>query len=241
MKTSVITGSSGNIGLAIASEFAALGHNLVLQYRSHNEPLLKFVANHPQVKILTVQADLATDAGAKKVIDLACAEFGTVDTVVNNAGSYTETDEWTGSVEVWKKTLDDNLISMLAVSKYAALQFQKQHAGCLVNIASRKAVFGHYEELAYSAAKAGVLNATVSYAKLLSPFARVNAVCPGAVESGYWLNAPKKELKNHINNTAHKRLINPQEVAAVVAFFASDAASMVTGQYLLVDGGNSLT
>lgn len=240
MKTTIITGSSGNLGLAIAAEFAAEGHNLVLHYRSHNQAILKFTADHQGIKIVTVQADLATDQGAKKVIDVACEHYGSIDNVINNAGSYTQTDEWTGSVEVWKKTVDDNLISMLAISKYAALQFQKQQSGCLVNIASRKALFGHHEELAYSAAKAGVVNATHSYAKLLSPYARVNAVCPGAIESGYWLTAPKKELKTHISHTAHKRLITPAEIASVVVFFTSEAARMVTGQTLLVDGGNSL-
>ena len=98
----------------------------------------------------------------------------------------------------------------------------------MVNIASRFATNGQSDSLTYSASKAGVVNVTQAYAKLLIPFSRANAVSPGAVNVGYWLRAPKEELE------AQGKLIEPEEVAKKILFLASDEAKEITGQNIPV-------
>lgn len=110
----------------------------------------------------------------------------------------------------------------------------------IVNVASRFSFSGQFDALAYSAAKAGVVNITQSYAKLLAPFGRANAVSPGAVNTGYWLTAPKNELKETLSSIPLKKLLETEDVAKAILFLASDDARMITGHNLVVDGGYNL-
>jgi len=120
-------------------------------------------------------------------------------------------------------------------SKYATEIFQKQKSGIIVNIASRHGLSGQFDALAYSASKAGIVNITQAYAKLLAPFGKANSISPGPVRSGYWLRAPKEELEETISKMPGKRLIEPEEVASLVLSLSSDK-SKVTGQNISLGG-----
>jgi NAD(P)-dependent dehydrogenase (short-subunit alcohol dehydrogenase family) len=110
------------------------------------------------------------------------------------------------------------------VSKYIIEVFQKQKSGVMVNIASRYSTDGQPDSLSYSASKAGVVNITQAYAKLLAPFGRANVISPNAVKAGYWLRAPKEEVE------AQGKLVEPDKVAEKVLFLVSDEAKDITGQ-----------
>ena len=239
MKTVLITGGSSGIGAETAEVFAKAGYNVAISYNI-NEAGAKEVAQKIEshgVKALVKQAELSKEENAKELVSAVVEEFGTLEVLVNNAGGYIDGDEWDGTDEVWMQTMGQNLISVMNVSKYAIEIFQKQKSGNVVSVASRHGLAGQYDTFAYSAAKAGVINITQGYAKLLAPYGRANSVSPGAVKTGYWLTAPQDELAEELKEAPLERLVETNEIAEAVLYLASDKASAVTGHNLVVDGG----
>jgi NAD(P)-dependent dehydrogenase (short-subunit alcohol dehydrogenase family) len=170
------------------------------------------------------------------MFDSIIKKFGRVDILVNNAGAYIDGDEWNGSSKIWENTIKQNLISIMNTSKYASQIFQKQKNGIIINIASRFSISGQFDALAYAASKAGMISVTQAYAKLLTPFGRVNAISPWAVNAGYWLRAPKEELKETISKMPGKKLIEPKEIAQIAIYLASKKSSKVNGKNIIFDG-----
>jgi len=226
MKTILITGGSSGIGKGTALMFAKNGTNIVITYKSNKTGADEVVNEIEKLgqKALAIQADLINETEAKKVVDETIKEFGGIDVLVNNAGRYVDGDEWNGSAGIWVKSLQQNLVSVINISKYVIEVFQKQQNGVMINIASRYSTDGQPDSLSYSAAKAGVVNITQAYAKLLAPFGRANAISPSAVNAGYWLKAPKEEVK------AQGKLIDPEKIAEKILFLASEEAKDINGQ-----------
>lgn len=241
-KVVIITGASSGIGAETALRFAKEGANIVITYKENKSGAedVKNKAEDLGVKCLVVQADLIIEAEAKKVVEQAMQEFGRVDVLVNNAGRYIDGDEWNGTADIWVKSLEQNLVSAMNVSKYAIEIFQKQKSGVIISLASRYAQSGQYEALAYSAAKAGIVNITQVYAKLLAPFGRANVVSPGAANAGYWAKAPKEELEKELATIPLGKLVEPKDIAEMILFLTFDKASMITGQNIIIDGGFGL-
>lgn len=226
MKTILITGGSSGIGKATALMFAKDGANVVFTYKNNKagaDEVVKEIEKLSQ-KALAIQADLINETEAKNVVEETIKTFGRIDVLVNNAGRYIDGDEWNGSSDVWIKSLQQNLVSVMNVSKYVIEIFQKQESGVMVNVASRKSTDAQPDSLSYSAAKAGVVNITQAYAKLLAPFGRANVVSPGAVRAGYWLRASKEETE------VQGKLVEPDKVAEKILFLTSDEAKDITGQ-----------
>lgn len=241
-KVVIVTGASSGIGAETALAFAKEEANLIITYKE-NETGAKEIASQIRARggsVAIVKADLINESDAKNVIEKAKSEYGRLDILVNNAGRYIDGDEWNGSAEIWTKSLQQNLVSVMNISKYAVEIFQEQKSGVIVNISSRYSAQGQYDAISYAAAKAGVANITQAYAKLLAPFGRANAVSPGAVNTGYWLTAPKGELKDTLENIPLGKLIETKDVAEMVLFLASDKAKNITGQNIFVDGGYNL-
>ena len=124
--------------------------------------------------------------------------------------------------------------------KYGLEKMEEQKSGVIVNVSSRYSVTGQYDAIAYAASKAGIVNITQGQAKLMAPWGRSNAVSPGTVRIGYWLQAPKEELEENLNATPLQKLVDPEDIAEAIFFLASDKAKMITGQNLIVDGGYTL-
>src|ERR1035437_4197342 len=219
----LITGGSSGIGEATALLFAKNGANVVITYRKNKagaEKVKKEIEKFG-VETLIIQADLIKESEAKNVINKTIKKFGKIDVLVNNAGRYINGDEWDGSSDIWIKSLNQNLVTAMNVSKYAIQIFQKQKFGVIVSVSSRYSKSGQYDALSYSAAKAGIANITEAYAKLLAPYGRANAVSPSAVKTGYWLTAPKEELEKEESEAP---LLKPEEIAQKILFLASDEA-----------------
>ncbi len=235
-KVVLVTGSSRGIGKAIALAFAKEGAKIVINYSKSEEEARQVLS---QVKKLSegivVSCDVSNEERVKIMIETVIKRYGRLDILINNAGSYIDGDEWNGSSKIWEKTLKQNLISAMNTSKYAAEIFQKQKSGVIVNIASRHSTAGQFEALAYAASKAGMVSITEAYAKLLAPYGKVNAVSPSAVNSGYWLTAPKEELEATVAKMPSKKLIEPEEVAELVLSLCTEE-SKVTGQNILFEG-----
>jgi len=237
-KVVIVTGASSGIGAETALAFARKGANVVITYKENktgaDEISEKILALGS--KTLVLQADLMLESDAKNVVEKTKQEFGKLDILVNNAGRYIDGDEWNGNADIWTKSLQQNLVSVMSMSKYVIEIFQQQKSGVIVNISSRYCADGQYDALAYAAAKAGVVNITQAYAKLLAPFGRANTVSPGAVNTGYWLRAPKEELEKNLANIPSGKLVEPEEVAEKVLFLASDESSDINGQNIFLDG-----
>jgi 3-oxoacyl-[acyl-carrier protein] reductase len=237
-KIVLITGGSSGIGMATALLFAHKGADVVITYKNNKKGALRVVNDIKKLgrKSLAIQADLVKDEDAKKVIQSVIDNFGKIDVLVNNAGRYIDGDEWNLNSKTWLKSLQQNLVSVMSMSKYVTELFEKQKSGIIVNVASKHGVFGHADSISYGAAKAGIINVTQSYSKLLSSFGgRANSVSPGAVMTGYWLTAPKKELEEKLAEKSDRGLLDPQEIAKKIVFLASDDAGNINGQNFLIE------
>ena len=242
-KVVIVTGASSGIGEQIALAFAKEGANLIITYKENKkgaEEVASKIKNKNKGKVLIIQADLTIDSEARNVVEKTMQEFGKIDILINNAGRYISGDEWNGLAEIWSRSLEQSLVSVMSMSKYAIEIFQKQKFGIIVNVSSRYSAKGQADALAYSAAKAGLANITQAYAKILAPFGRANAVSPGAVKAGYWLRAGKEELEETLEDVLLEKLVEPKEIAETVLFLASDKAKSITGQNIFVDGGYGL-
>ncbi|NTW22363.1 SDR family oxidoreductase [Candidatus Falkowbacteria bacterium] len=237
-KTVLVTGGSSGIGKVAAILFAQQGADVVITYKSNKEGAKDTVKEIRKLKrkAIAIKADLIKEGNAKRVAEKALEKFGKIDVLVNNAGRYIDGDEWDGESKVWIESLGQNLVSVMNMSKYAAEAFKRQGRGVIVNVASELGHSGSADAISYGAAKAGIVNVTKAYAKLLSSSnGRANSVSPGAANVGYWLTAPKEELEERIARTPNHRLVEPAEVAQKIAYLASDEASAINGQDFLIE------
>jgi len=237
-KIVLITGGSSGIGMATAILFAEKGADAAITYKNNKEGADEVVAQIIKLgrKALAIKADLTEDKNAKEVVEKVIDNFGQLDVLVNNAGRYIDGDEWNLESEIWIESLKQNLVSAMSVSKYATEFFQKQGSGIIVNVASKHGVSGLADAISYGASKAGIINITQAYSKLLSSFGgRANSVSPSTVNTGYWLTAPKEELEEMLSKRPNHKLIEPKEVAEKIVFLASDEAKDINGQNFIIE------
>lgn len=237
-KIVLITGGSSGIGMTTAILFAEKGADIAITYKSNKKGADEVVDKIKKIggKAIAIKADLTKEDNAKKVVEKTIKKFGRIDILINNAGRYVDGDEWDGDSKIWLESIKQNLISVMSMSKYAAKEFQKQRSGVIVNIASIIGTSGLADAISYGASKAGIINITQAYSKLLTSFdCRVNSVSPSAVNVGYWLTAPKDELEERLAITPNHRLIEPNEVAEKIIFLASDEAKNIKGQNFILE------
>jgi 3-oxoacyl-[acyl-carrier protein] reductase len=231
-KVVLVTGGSSGIGRLAALMFAEKGADVAITYKSNQEGAMEVVTEIEKTgrSALAIQADLINEAEAKNVVEEVVKKFGKIDILVNNAGRYIDGDEWNGTSDIWVKSLGQNLVSVMNVSKYVFEIFEKQNSGVIINVASQIGIHGNPYSLSYGAAKAGVINLTQAYSELMKSFGRANCVSPGATEAGYWLTAPREELEEKLASRPNHKLIDPKTVAEKIVFLASDGYKDTTGQ-----------
>lgn len=239
-KTALITGASKGIGKAIALKLASEGANVAIHYHSDYQGAQNVLSETLKfnVKAITLSGDLTNEQDCDRVVSTVIKELGDLDILVNNAGGYIDGDDWNGEYSSWLKTFELNTLNVLSVSKYALRHFTSNKKGTIINIATRYSVSGQFDSPAYSAAKAAIVNITQGQAKLLSPYGSSNAISPGAVNAGYWLNAPKDELDQALEQIPTRKLIEPQEIADIALLLATNIN--ITGQNILIDAGYNL-
>ncbi|MGI9111122.1 MAG: 3-oxoacyl-[acyl-carrier-protein] reductase [Gaiellaceae bacterium] len=230
-KNALVTGASKGIGKAIAKELTAAGATVVVGYRSGRE---EAEALATELGGRAIQADVSSAEDAKRLV----GEAGELDILVNNAGLTRDGLLARMSDDDWRTVLETNLSSVFYTCRAVTRPMLKRRAGAIVNVSSIVGVHGNGGQTNYAASKAGIIGFTKSLARELGARnVRANVVAPGYVKTQLTDVLPEEATAAMLTNTPLGRLGEPGDVAAAVRFLCSDAASFITGEVLLVDGG----
>ena len=241
MKTVLVTGSSRGLGKSTIIKFAENGYNVVINYNNSEKvayELQKYIEDNFKVGVLTVKADVGNENDVKEMFNIIIDKFGSIDGVVNNAAIAIDTVFEQKTVDNFNKILNTNLIGTFLVSKYASKYMLEKKQGNIINISSTNGIDTYYPySMDYDASKAGIISLTKNLAKELSPYIRVNCVCPGWITTDMNNSLDKEYMSKEITKINLKRFAEPKEIANVVYFLATDEASYVNGSVIVVDGG----
>jgi 3-oxoacyl-[acyl-carrier protein] reductase len=230
-KRALVTGASRGIGRAIAEELAAAGAEVVVGYRSGADEAAEIAGS---IGGRAVHADVSDPDDAKRLVE----EAGDLDVLVNNAGITRDGLLARMPDEDWRDVIETNLSGVFYTCRAAARGMMRRRAGSIVNVSSIVGVHGNPGQTNYSAAKAGIIGFTKALARELgSRGVRANVVAPGYVTTRLTDVLPEELQQAMLANTPLGRLGSPEDVAGAVRFLASDDASFITGDVLLVDGG----
>ncbi|ELC8350356.1 3-oxoacyl-[acyl-carrier-protein] reductase [Clostridium perfringens] len=239
-KVAIVTGGTRGIGRAIALKLADHGANIVINYRNSDKEAeeLKVILEEKGVKVLTVKCDISNFEDSKNLMDKCKEVFGKIDILVNNAGITKDTLIMRMKEEDFDNVIDVNLKGTFNCAKHASAIMLKQRFGKIINMTSVVGIAGNAGQVNYAASKAGVIGLTKSLAKELgSRGITVNAVAPGFINTDMTASLSEKVKEEASKNIPLKRLGDPEDVANLVGFLASDAANYITGQVINVDGG----
>jgi 3-oxoacyl-[acyl-carrier protein] reductase len=239
-KTAVVTGGARGIGFECARKFAAGGATVVLV--DVLEDAMKQAAEKLTAagakQVLTFKVDVTDEAAVEKTLDEIVEKCGRLDILVNNAGITRDDLLLRMEAAMWDLVISVNLKGTFLMTKHAARHMLRQRYGRIVNLASVSGLVGNPGQANYSASKAGVVGFTRTVARELAKRGiTCNAVAPGFIKTDMTDVLPDKAKEMALAAIPMARMGMPEEVAAVVAFFASDDAAYVTGHVLAVDGG----
>lgn len=240
VRTAIVTGGSRGIGRAICKHFAAEGKNLVINYAGNLQAAEETAAECRELgaQVILVQADVSSAAGCEEIFAKAQETFKTVDILVNNAGITRDGLILRMSEDNFNEVINTNLKGAFLCMKLASRIMMKQRWGRIINMSSVAGVRGNPGQVNYSASKAGLIGITKSLAKeLAGRSVTVNAVAPGLIETDMTGVLPDTVKEQLLQGIPMARAGKPEEIAAAVAFFASEEAGYITGQVLCVDGG----
>ncbi|GAB3962859.1 SDR family oxidoreductase [Actinoallomurus acanthiterrae] len=243
-RTALITGASRGIGRATAEALAAEGCNVVLSSRKQDaldEVAKEIRAAHPGVGVLPKAAHVGDEDAARACVEAAVAEFGSVDVLVNNAGT---SPHFGPMVDIDVARADKTVqVNQFAVVLWTQLVWKLSMAargGAIVNISSVGGMVTEHGIGYYNATKAAVIHLTRQFAVELAPSVRVNAVAPGLVKTQLARALWEENEEKIAGYLPLGRLGEPEDIAKAVVFLAGDAASWLTGQTLVVDGGSTV-
>jgi 3-oxoacyl-[acyl-carrier protein] reductase len=239
-KCALVTGGSRGIGRAIVTRLATQGADVAFTYRGNAAAAAETTATVEGLgrRALAVQGDASQPEVADTVVKAVLDAFGRIDILVNNAGITRDDLIMRMSVEAWHDVLETNLSGAFYMTKAVTRPMLKARSGRIINITSVSGQAGQMGQANYSSAKAGLIGLTKATAReLASRTITVNAVAPGFVLTELTQDLPEALQAELTARTPLGRFGETGEIAAAVAFLASDEAAFITGQVLAVDGG----
>jgi NAD(P)-dependent dehydrogenase (short-subunit alcohol dehydrogenase family) len=243
-KTAIITGATSGMGKAIAERFVLEGASVILSGRDlqRGKDLEASLLNQGGQAVF-VPGDVADLAVNEKLVNESVSHFGKLDIVATNAGKLGLGSVTDISPEDWDETIRTNLYAVFFLSRFAIPEMQKSGKGTILATSSIAAYKSFPNHAAYCSSKAALLALVKQMALDYGPAIRVNAICPGPVDTPLiWNSAsafenPETIVQQTANNTLMKRLGKPEDVASLALFLVSDEASWITGSAFTIDGG----
>ncbi len=239
-KSALVTGASRGIGAAIALRLASEGAAVAIDYAGNREAADAVAAAIAAAggRAVTLQADVADPAQCSGLVDRTVEALGGLDILVNNAGINRDGLLVRMTDDDWNAVIATDLTGVFSMSRAAAKVMMRARMGSIVNVTSVVGMMGNAGQANYAAAKAGVIGLTKTIAReLASRRVRCNAVAPGFITTDMTSRLTEAQRDAIASTIALGWLGSPSDVAAAVAFLASDDAAYVTGQILAVDGG----
>ena len=240
-KVVLITGASRGIGRSTAIKYAQNNYNVVINYNNSYDKareLGDYLVSTYGIEVMIVKADVSNEVEVKDMIDKVIGKFGNIDVLVNNASIAIDSDFSSKDSNSFNEILNTNLVGTFLVSKEVSKYMKDNKSWVIINVSSTNGIDSMYvESLEYDASKAGVISLTHNLAEYLKPYVRVNCVCPG------WVNTDmNKDLDSSYIEEENKRIMlnrfaEPEEIANVIYFLATDEASYINNSIIKVDGG----
>ncbi|NOR54508.1 MAG: glucose 1-dehydrogenase [Candidatus Aminicenantes bacterium] len=239
-KIALVTGGSMGIGTEISLDLARNGADVALTYRKH-EKEAKEIAD--QIKAMSrkgkeYKIDVSEFEAVQKLVKQVLEDFGGIDILINNAGMNWDGVVWKMREEEWDAVINVDLKGTFNFVRAIAPLFREQKSGKIVNITSINALRGKFGQTNYSAAKAGQIGLTKAVAKELGKYSvNVNAVAPGMIKTEMYKDLSEEFMEKAAAETVVNRIGQPEDVAHLVTFLASEKARHITGEVIKVDGG----
>lgn len=239
-KVALITGGTRGIGKEIAYTLAEENYDIIINYRTENEELMKLKKEIEQkrVRCLLLKGDVSNFEDCKKLVEEAINRMNHIDVLVNNAGITKDMLLMRMKLEDFNEVINVNLIGTFNMTKNVINYMMKERKGRIINVSSVVGISGNAGQTNYAASKAGIIGFTKSLAKeVASRNILVNAIAPGFIQTDM-TNILKENVKDEIAKTIPlKRMGTAKDVANVVKFLVSEDSSYITGQVIQVDGG----
>lgn len=242
MKTAIVSGASGGIGIKIAERFIKDGYFVVALYNKNGSAFndLKSVlpTEEEKCRLIPLKADLTSERETDAALEKVFLGFKHIDVLVNNAGIDLYKLLTDTKVTEWDKVFALNVRSAFILSKAVLPKMIERKSGNIVNVSSIWGKVGASMETAYSASKAALIGLTKALSKEVAESGiRVNCVCPGVIDTKMNSAFSKPEMDEIIERTPLKRIGKPEEIASLISFIVSDSASFITGETITADGG----
>ncbi|MFH0880506.1 MAG: SDR family NAD(P)-dependent oxidoreductase [Lentisphaerota bacterium] len=237
-KRVLITGGASGIGFATARRFMDEGARLAILDR--DEATLQRAGKELPTLGGAILADVSDETSVRRAFEELDRLFDGLDVLINNAGISIRNRFMDITPEQWRKVIGVNLNGIFYVAQQAARRMLAGGGGVILNMGSTNGLTGYHHYADYNATKAGVIELSRSMALELGPTIRVNAVCPGFIMTPMQEAEYTLEMRQTFENKVPlRKLGRPEDVAALFAFLASDEAAFITGQYYIVDGGET--